>query len=101
NGEQEGRFEIAAGVVAERLLDGGDRHLIFDGDVHLVIDQGERRQRFVLGDEQPGRVCGVRYRGEQCEEWDGPAHGLPPWGWEPTSRHDCITRDEPTAMGLD
>ena len=54
DGEDVLSFEFAVGVIAEGLLDSGDGHLVLDGDVHLVVEHRQRRQRFLFGDEQPG-----------------------------------------------
>ena len=49
NGEKIGRFELAGCVIAERLLDPRDRHLIVDGDGDFLIDERQRRQLFSFG----------------------------------------------------
>src|SRR5205814_9452609 len=63
--------------VAERLLDGGDGHLVVDGDAHAMVDHRQGRELLVLGDEEAG---GARRPGGEKGEDEAnnrTAHGTP------------------------
>ena len=52
HGEDVGRLQLPIGVVAEGLLDAGDRRLIFDGDGHDMAEHGQRGDGLVVRNEQ-------------------------------------------------
>ena len=58
NRENVGRFELAIGVIAEGLLHLRDGNLFVDGDVDVVIDQVERGNGLVGGDQEAGGAGG-------------------------------------------
>ena len=61
------KIQVPIGVVAKRLFDGGDGHLIFDDDVHPVVHHRERWQPFVFRYEQAGSACRDRTAKGNCK----------------------------------
>jgi peptide/nickel transport system permease protein len=55
-------FQRVIGMIAKRLFDLGDRHLIIDGDAHMVVEHGQGRHGFFFGNEKSSRrdASGIR-----------------------------------------
>ena len=73
--EQVRRFEVAVGVVAERLFDGRDRHLVFDLHIHDVVDHRQRRQFHVVRHQQTAAERSRSQNEEQRGHPEQSTHG--------------------------
>src|SRR5262249_18010530 len=85
HGEKIGRFEIAVGVIAERLLDPRGRHLVIDGDGDFLINQRKWRQFLLDRNQQAGRSRGASDREQHSQRNEYTTHGNPLSSWETMS----------------